>query len=339
VVPPDEGPFRRGCRHGTHTLEIDRSLALRMRPVQADEDSITREGNGVLVVDQGRRLLQLKGTAHEIGFQQGRLLSANVNRLVQHVVFGVGLIYSMEKGSWFMADARQLIERQRPHIEEGFIEEMRGLAEGAELPLEWIQMANIFPEFFHCSGTALFSEATRGGRLLHARVLDYMTDVGLQDEAVVIAVEKEGARRWVNVGYAGFIGSVTGMNESRVAIGEMGGGGEGDWDGTPMSFLVRGALEQCDSLEEVLVYFREHPRTCEYYYVVSDGNTRNAAGLKATPEILDIDRPVAMGSNLHNAVFAPEERMLWVANAGRHTPACAEPYAEYAWDDLFTPAD
>ena len=151
-----------------------------------------------------------------------------------------------------------------------------------------------------------------------------------------------------------------------------------------MSFLVRGALERCDTLDEVLAYFRDHPRTCEYYYVVSDGNSRTAVGLKATPDILEvvrpgtahpqlpepvadavlmsagdrythlvkrvrsrygeidaaalielIDRPVAMRSNLHNAVFSPEERMLWVANAGRHTPACSEPYARYQWDDLF----
>ena len=84
-----------------------------------------------------------------------------------------------------------------------------------------MQAANIFPEFFHCSGVAVFGKATRGGTLLHARVLDYMTEVGLQDEAVTMAIEREGARRFVNVGYAGFIGSVTGMNEKKVAIGEM----------------------------------------------------------------------------------------------------------------------
>ena len=50
----------------------------------------------------------------------------------------------------------------------------------------------------------------------------------------LMAIEREGARRIVNVSYAGFIGSVTGMNEKQVAIGEMGGGGQGKWDGTPM---------------------------------------------------------------------------------------------------------
>ncbi len=39
-----------------------------------------------------------------------------------------------------------------------------------------------------------------------------------------------------------------------------------------------------------------------------------------------IKRPVAMESNLHNAVFAPQTLDLWIADAGKHTPACDEPY-------------
>jgi len=40
-----------------------------------------------------------------------------------------------------------------------------------------------------------------------------------------------------------------------------------------------------------------------------------------------IKRPVAMSSNLHNAVFAPQTLDMWFADAGKHTPACDEPYS------------
>ena len=43
---------------------------------------------------------------------------------------------------------------------------------------------------------------------------------------------------------SGFIGSVTGMNAKKLSIGEMGGAGQGHWDGVPMSLLVRMALEE-----------------------------------------------------------------------------------------------
>jgi hypothetical protein len=40
-----------------------------------------------------------------------------------------------------------------------------------------------------------------------------------------------------------------------------------------------------------------------------------------------LKRPVAMSSNLHDAIFAPETLDMWFADAGKHTPACDEPYA------------
>jgi len=278
--------------------DLDKSLAavlriltLQLVEVPREADALRREGNGSLEIKDGRRVLRLRGKPYDIGLQHGRLLAPNIKRLCERVIYGVGFSYSLEKGQWFLHEAAKLVERQRRFIAPEYFEEMRGLADGAGLPLATVQAANIFPEFFHCSGLAVFGKATRGGTLLHARVLDYMTEVGLQDEAVTMAVEREGARRFVNVGYAGFIGSVTGMNEKQVAIGEMGGRGEGQWDGTPMAQLLRGALENCDTLEAALDYMRRRPRTCEYYYVVSDGKSRTARGVAATPEKFEVVAP------------------------------------------------
>ncbi|MBI5684987.1 MAG: hypothetical protein HZC54_07890 [Verrucomicrobia bacterium] len=372
-------------------IEMDKSLAavlrilsLQLVEVPREADTLRREGNGSLEIKDGRRVLRLRGKPYEIGVQHGRLLAPNIRRLCERVIYGVGFSYSIEKGEWFPDAAAKLVERQRPFIAPEYCEEMRGVADGAGLPLATVQAANIFPEFFHCSGVAVFGKATRGGTLLHARVLDYMTEVGLQDEAVTMAIEREGARRFVNVGYAGFIGSVTGMNEKQVAIGEMGGRGEGKWDGTPMAQLLRGALENCDTLEQALDYMRRRPRTCEYYYVVSDGKSRTARGVAATPEKFEVVAPgeavpllpepvedavllsegkrykllvqrvrelhgrigpeemqriitrnVAMRANLHDVIFEPPSRTLWIANASRHRPACDEPFVKYTWGELF----
>jgi hypothetical protein len=46
------------------------------------------------------------------------------------------------------------------------------------------------------------------------------------------------------------------------------------------------------------------------------------------PQLIEIiKRPVAMASNLHDAVFTPETLDVWFADAGRDSPACNEPYA------------
>src|SRR6185436_11468390 len=67
-------------------------------------------------------------------------------------------------------------------------------------------------------------------------------------------------------------------------IGEMGGRGEGNWDGKPMAQLLREVMEIASTLEEAVEILRKGPRTCEYYYVVSDGNSKKAVGIAATPD-------------------------------------------------------
>jgi hypothetical protein len=147
-----------------------------------------------------------------------------------------------------------------------------------------MRLANFFPELFHCSGFALFGKATEGGKMYHGRILDYLRGMGLEQNAVVMVMQPDEGNSWVNVSYAGFVGSVTAMNAKHLAIGEMGGRGEGNWDGKPMAQLVREVMEKADTLEQAVEIMRKGPRTCEYYYVISDAKTMRAVGIAATPD-------------------------------------------------------
>ena len=158
---------------------------------------------------------------------------------------------------------------------------MRGIADGAGVPEEDVIVANFIPELFDCSGFAISGSATKDGTLYHGRVLDYGCDWRLQEHAVLTVAEPRGKIPFVNVTYAGFIGSVTGMNAERISIGEMGGRGMGHWDGMPMAFLVRTVLEGADTLDRGISIFRDNPRTCEYFFVLADGETGKAVGMEA----------------------------------------------------------
>ena len=200
---------------------------------------------------------------------------------------------------------------------------------------------------------------------------------------MVFVNQPEGANAWVNVSYAGFTGSVTAMNEKKIAIGEMGGRGEGNWDGKPMAQLVREVMEKASTLDQAVEIMRRGPRTCEYYYVISDGNSKQAVGIAATPTTLEVihpgeahprlphaiadavlmsagdryeelarrvqaahgridvegarhlmDRPVAMNSNIHSVLFAPETLDFWVANADGKNVASACRYTHFNLGDL-----
>jgi hypothetical protein len=168
------------------------------------------------------------------------------------------------------------------------------------------------------------------------------------------------------------------MNEKHVAIGEMGGRGEGNWDGKPMAELVREVMEKASTLEEAVEIMRKGPRTCEYYYVISDAKSKKAVGIAATPSTFEtvwpgethaqlphgikdtvlmsagnryeklvervksgygkfdaetardlMCRPVAMNSNIHSVLFAPDTLDFWVANADSKNVASHARYTHY----------
>jgi hypothetical protein len=352
-------------------------------PARGERRVVATEGTGRLELIDDTKVLILKGSPEEMGRQHGVLMKKEVRNLVDRILYGVGVGSSFEKGRWFVGEIEQAQARLMPFIDPRYLREMDAMALAAGLEREEIRLANFFPELFHCSGFALMGEATVGGRMYHGRILDYMKGVGLEPNAVVIVHQPDEGNAWVNVGYAGFVGSVTAMNAKHISIGEMGGRGEGNWDGKPMAQLMREVMEKASTLEEAVEIMRRGPRTCEYYYVIADGNVKRAVGIAATPTTFEViepgqshprlphpvkdtvlmsagdryeklaervkegygkfdadsarklmERPVAMKSNIHSVLFAPDTLEFWVANADAKNVASHTRYTHYDLKEL-----
>lgn len=268
-------------------------MALPAADAQPVREMVATEGKGYLERVDGYPVLHLEGSPEEMGYQHGRLLGEHVRENLGFLldeknqesidVNGTKLTRSMIGGMVNAVFADRIPER--------FIQELHGLAKGANLPVARVMAANLIPELFHCSGFALLAEATADGKLLHGRVLDYGVKLRLQNHAVLIIAKPDGRIPFVNVSYAGFIGSVTGTNREQISIGEMGGRGEGQWQGIPMSFLVRMVLEDTRTLQAAIDVFQNNPRTCEYYYVISDARANQAVGMRAVPEKVELVKP------------------------------------------------
>lgn len=257
-------------------------------PADGARKVLAAEGAGRLEQRDGTRVLFLRGTPEEMGRQQGVLMNKEVHHLVDRILYGVGVGSSFEKGRWFFGEIEDAQRRLTPFINERYLREMDAMAQAAGLHAQEARLANVFPELFHCSGFSVFGSATSDGQMYHGRILDYLKGMGLEQNAVVTIVQPDKGNAWVNCGYAGFIGSVTAMNEKHLAIGEMGGGGEGKWDGKPMAQLLREVMENCDTIEQAVEIFKKGPRTCEYYYVISDAKSMKACGLACTPEKCEV---------------------------------------------------
>ena len=252
-------------------------------PATGERKLIATEGKGRLEMIDGTRVLFLKGSPREMGRQQGKLLDKEVHGIAEHILYGVGVASSFEKGKWFFGEIEGAEARLEPFMDKRYLAEMDAMADAAGMDRQEGRLANFFPELFHCTGFSLWGKATKDGHMYHGRVLDYLRGVGLEQNAVVMVYQPDYGNAWVNLGYAGFIGSVTAMNEKGISVGEMGGKGYGDWDGKPMAELIREVMEKANTLDDAIRIFRESPRTCQYYYVISDGKTKQAVGIAASP--------------------------------------------------------
>jgi hypothetical protein len=262
------------------------------RPALSGTRTVARCGAGYLEEIDGYKVLHVQGSPYAMGYQQGVLLKADIRDLVRYLFdvkakeFGEALKVQVGGVELIRPDARAILggiaRSQSRFIPEWYFEELRGVADGSGVDYGEILVANFIPELFHCSGFALAGSATRDGTLYHGRILDYGCDWRLQEHAVLVVAEPEGKVPFANVTYAGFIGSVTGINAERVSLGEMGGRGLGHWAGVPMAVLMRTALQDAHSLDEAVDVFRNNPRTCEYYYVIADGETGKAVGVEGS---------------------------------------------------------
>jgi outer membrane lipoprotein-sorting protein len=257
-------------------------------PATGTRQLVATHGKGRLEMHDGTRVLFLSGTPEEMGAQQGTLLRSEIRRVVDRILYGVGVGSSFDKGRWFFGEIEEAVRRTGPFVDPRHTREMDAIAAAAGLDREEVRLSNFFPELFHCSGFALLGKATEGARIYHGRVLDYLRGVGLEENAVVAVIRPDEGNAWVNLSYAGFVGSVTAMNEKQLAIGEMGGRGEGHWDGKPMAQLMRDVMEKTSTIDEALAHMRSTPRTCEYYYVLSDAKSHRACGIKATPDTFEV---------------------------------------------------
>jgi len=272
--------------------------------LRSDRISSAEEEKAVLAkawrtqTEDGRiTVLCTRGTPYEQGYQQGVLLRDEVRK---------NLTYMYEKcieKFRFKELFAEAYERQRPYIPETYIDEMHGLAHGARLELEVVHAIHALPEITEwggkkrlvkvvkqmirgeelgttCSNLACSGASTADGKMYVVRILDW----GLhrisklhEHPLLHISVPDVGYAS-VNIGWMGFLGAVSGINERQITLGEMGAGDAPNEDmrGTPMPFLLREVLTKADSLADVRSIITGHTGTNKFVYLMSDGKTGNA---------------------------------------------------------------
>ena len=232
-------------------------------------------------------VLHLRGSPYDMGYQHGSLLRGQVRAsLANAMAFANRQIGVPGVGRWMVRRRLDRAWRQmEPFIPARYLEEMEGLADGAEIPLKVLQRVHAIPDMTSvtCASAAASGSATREGRMIHIRNLDWAIQSDVQRYAALFVHHPAGQHAFVNVGWLGFIGVISGVSDRGISVGEIGAETQdAGLNGVPMPFLQRRVLEEADDLREAVSVVCDSARTVGYNYLFADALNSQAVALETT---------------------------------------------------------
>lgn len=243
------------------------------------EPYITTVGEGSDEV----KLAVVKGSPYEMGKQLGEMLGNEIETSM-----GDFLLYAQQRAPVMYSNEEldKAWETNSPYVDPRIIEEMQGMAETSGVSFDLLKRAHMVPliSSYACSGVAVWGNATADGHTYQLRNLDYTMGAGLQNHPLVVVYIPDNGIAHVNVTFAGYIASHTGMNAKGLVLGEKGKSSSSEYpyniEGVHFSFLFRSLMYDANDLEELLETVESTKLIKRYYLFFSDGNTDNPGGAK-----------------------------------------------------------
>ena len=223
-------------------------------------------------------VLYLWGTPYEMGYAHGKLAADKIK------AFYTTLEAALQAEFNASLDMLGLVwTQQEPFIPLEYIEEMKGLAEGSGIPFDRVKAVSMIPDVseYHCTYFAAWGKAVPDGHLYQMRCLDYAMKAHIQDYPALIVQKPNGGNVFVNVGWVGMIGLVSGMNANGLGVSEIGdnfGPAHETLQGEPMPFLLRDVLQKAKGLDDAITMIQGAKRTSSYHYCVGDARKMDARG-------------------------------------------------------------
>lgn len=257
-------------------------------------------------------LVHVWGSAYEMGYAHGQLMHDKASGFV------VGVWKYLEEQveeaingtvnffpDWFLEDVANVgldaaldleYYATEPYSGSYFLEEMRGLADATGLPLEKIRRIHMIGELTkgQCSMFGANASATEGGTLLQLRALDWDVDGPFKNFPQITVYHPSssgGGHAFANVGWTGWIGSITGISSTQMAISEIGVSfpdstfGKESRFGIPFTYILRDILQFDATLQDALKRMTNAHRTCNLILGVGDGKIGEFRGVEYSASV------------------------------------------------------
>lgn len=242
---------------------------------------------GIRRDEDGLPVLKLYGSSYHRGFEEGRLMRDTIRAGTDSIFayFRKELKVPLVNRAVINYLGGRAWKQMSPYITYEEYENLRGIADGSGVPLGRLEKLHAMPELFPalCANGAYWGKATAGGKLIALRNLDWNRAMHVQDLAAVKYVVNRAGEDYVNIGYAGFEGVLSGMNEEGVSVGQIGAvSSDETMKGVPMPFLLKRILEESAVLDDAKSIFERSDLTRGYNYVIAGAKEKQAFAAEAT---------------------------------------------------------
>jgi len=203
-------------------------------------------------------------------------------------------------------------EESKDYTNPDFYEEIQGLADATGLSYMKIVRIHMLPGLTKgaCSMFGAWGDAVSGGKggkeLLQLRALDWDMDGPFRNYSSITVYHPDKTNTsqghpWINIGFPGFVGALTGVSEAQLGISEIGvsfpdstfgpnNGSEGliPIPGIPFIVLLRDILKFDYTVDDGINRMFNTRRTCNLILGVGDGKLNEFRGMQYSKDYVNI---------------------------------------------------
>jgi len=227
----------------------------------------------------------LSGTSFEIGEQHGKLLKADINNFLKKDFAEINLLRNdpldEDLLTSYVQPYKEVISQYLPEV----LEELKGLAYGAEITLDEAVLLQVRREMIGTKGFTLIGDCSSFGvhntnQIIVGQTIDLPGDMTHLGQVFKLKPSKKESPEIIMYSFAGLLGYM-GMNSFGVSVGinlvVSGGWGVG----VPPYLLVRTFLE-CKNIEECIHIVEKIPRASSRSFIISDSKRQIIIELTTT---------------------------------------------------------
>ncbi|MEM1514176.1 MAG: C45 family peptidase [Candidatus Thermoplasmatota archaeon] len=218
---------------------------------------------------EGIKVLHISGTNYEMGYQHGFLLKNETKENIR------AFLNQCSNYNYLLA----MWNITKNYIPEEYIEELRGIADGAEIKFEDVAVAymTVVTWGMGCFGISAWGNATADGKLYHFRsfdlpmnIKDPITGKYVHENSVLIVRKPKNGYASVSPSFVGSLHGGGGFNEKGIAIGmQTCWSNDSTFYGTPELIKVQMVLDHASRIEEAIDYLIKNG-TAGWNFIVSD---------------------------------------------------------------------